>query len=318
MKFKEEQLREFAKPISETEELQCKNAIRMVGDALKSLGLKESNTLNKMYPEIPSYQLSMSGGEGYLVKIFLQGSYANNTNVRSNSDVDIAVVQEDSFRPKYRQGVSRENYGFVTATPRERSFKDEVEIVLRKKFGDDVHRKNKSIKINGNSYRKDTDSVPALRFRDYTNDFLLDKSNYIGGILIVPDQGPEILNYPEQHMRNGIEKNKRTNGYFKKMVRIAKEMRYLMKDLDYVGANNISSFLVECLLWNIPDRFFIEKTEYKYIFKDIVTYLNDKKDEIYLFKEVNGIKFIDDDGVERLKYCMDFISELFRFYEYEI
>lgn len=71
-------------------------------------------------------------------------------------------------------------------------------------------------------------------------------------------------------------------------------------------------------LWNIPDRYFIEKTEYKYIFKDIVTYLNDKKDEIYLFKEVNGIKFIDDDGVERLKYCMDFISELFRFYEYEI
>ena len=135
MKFTEEQLKNYAKPISETEENQCKNAIRMVADALKELGLKESNIINKMYSDIPSYQLRMSGEDGYEVKIFLQGSYANNTNVRSNSDVDVAVVQEDRFRPKYRQGVSRENYGFVTATPRQRSFKDDVEIVLRKNLG---------------------------------------------------------------------------------------------------------------------------------------------------------------------------------------
>ena len=32
MIFKEEQLRKYAKPLSETEENQCKNAIRMVVD----------------------------------------------------------------------------------------------------------------------------------------------------------------------------------------------------------------------------------------------------------------------------------------------
>lgn len=36
--------------------------------------------------------------EGYDVKIFLQGSYANNTT-GGHSDVDIAVVQEDRFIP---------------------------------------------------------------------------------------------------------------------------------------------------------------------------------------------------------------------------
>lgn len=318
MKFKEEQLREFAKPISETEELQCKNAIRMVGDALKSLGLEESSTLNKMYPEIPSYQLSMSGGEGYVVKIFLQGSYANNTNVRSKSDVDVAVVQEDRFRPEYRQGVSRKNYGFVTATPRERSFKDDVEIVLRKKFGDDVHRKNKSIKINGNSYRKDTDSVPALRFRDYRADYNYNENNYVGGILIIPDRGNEIINYPEQHMENGIKKNKNTNYYFKKMVRIAKEMRYKMIDEGYKSAIDVSSFLVECLVWNVPDEYFTKYTSYRFIFDEIVDFLYNSLTLISSFKEVNGIKLIGSDDSERIDYCSKFIKDLHRFYEYEI
>lgn len=43
----------------------------------------------------------------------MQGSYANNTNVRTQSDVDIAVVEEDTFRTQYRSGVSDSNYGFV-------------------------------------------------------------------------------------------------------------------------------------------------------------------------------------------------------------
>ena len=41
MIFTEEQLKNYAKPLSETEENQCKNAIRMVSRALSELGLKE-------------------------------------------------------------------------------------------------------------------------------------------------------------------------------------------------------------------------------------------------------------------------------------
>lgn len=318
MKFTESQLKEFAKPISDTEENQCKNAIRMVADALKELGLKDLGTINKMYSDAPSYQLRMSGGDGYEIKIFLQGSYANNTNVRSNSDVDIAVVQEDRFRSKYRQGVIRDDYGFTLASPRFRSFKDDVELVLREKFGKDVQRKNKSIKINGNSYRKDSDAVPALRYRDYSSDYSFDESNYIGGILITPDEGGEIINYPEQHIENGVEKNKRTNYYFKKMVRIAKEMRYQMIDLNYESAMEISSFLVECLLWNVPDQYFNRYLDYILIFDDIVYYLYNNVEYLTSFKEVNGIKFIGSDDPKRIEYCSNFIKNLYLFYDYEI
>lgn len=318
MKFSEDQLKEFAKPLSQTEENQCKNAIGMVADALKDIGLREEETIHKSFSDTPSYQLRMSGNYGYEVKIFLQGSYANNTNVRRNSDVDIAVVQEDRFRTKYREGINDSYYGFTKATPRERSFKDEVEIALRKKFGSDVIRKNKSIRINGNSYRNDADSVPALRYRDYTNDYRYDSNNFIGGIVIKPDKGSEIINYPEEHIKNGIEKNKRTNYYFKKMVRIAKEMRYKMIESNYSSAQEISSFLVECLIWNAPDEYFTKYINYRFIFDEILSFLYSNLNDMISFKEVNNIKYIWRDDPDRLKYCENFIKDLYRFYEYEI
>lgn len=52
----------------------------------------------------------MKSDYDYEVKIFLQGYYVNNTNVRKHSDVDIVAVQIDQFRPKYRVDVSK---GFI-------------------------------------------------------------------------------------------------------------------------------------------------------------------------------------------------------------
>ncbi|MDO5690079.1 MAG: nucleotidyltransferase [Tissierellia bacterium] len=318
MKFTEEQLVAYSKPLSETEEQQCKNAIAMVVDALKKLGFKEENQITKKYSETPSFQVKMkSAQDGYEVNIFLQGSYAKNTNVRTHSDVDIAVVQEDVFRPKYRPGVTGADYGFANALPRAKSFKDVVQEALIKKFGKDVERCNKSIKIHGNTYRKDADSVPALRFRNYQQDYINDSDNYIGGILIKPDEGVEIINYPEQHLRNGIEKNKSTNYSFKKMVRIAKEMRYQMEDRGYKYAKKASSFGVECLVWNVPDDIFTKYQLIGFKFEEIVTYLYSNRNSILIFKEVNGIKNLCDDDVERRDIYIGFVEELKRFFEYE-
>lgn len=318
MIFTEEQLKNYAKPLSETEENQCKNSIRMVSTALRELGLKESE-IETLYGSSTAYQIRMSDKEsGYDIKLFLQGSYANNTNVRGHSDIDIAVVQEDIFRPKYRANVSGKDYGFESATPRARSFKDEVEDALIKHFGKDVERKNKSIKINGNSYRKDTDSVPAMRSRDYRQDYSFDDKNYIGGILIKADDGQEIINYPEQHIKNGVEKNNATNYYFKKMVRVAKELRYQMVDLGYKYAQLSSSFGVECLLWNVPNNYFNRYSTYLYVFDDIVQYLYNNRFSLHDFMEVNNIKKLCDDSPDRRDIYKGFIEELKGFYAYEI
>lgn len=318
MKFTEEELKRYAEPISETEEEKCKNAIRMVGDALKELGFIDNDSIRKAYQDSLSYELRMSNNEGYDVKIFMQGSYANNTNVRGSSDVDIAVVQEDVFRTKYRIGASDADYHFSSAKPRAWKFKDVVEDALVNKFGNDVERKNKSIRINGNNYRKNADTVPAMRFRNYSNDIKNDKNNYIGGIIITPDHGEEIINYPEVHLRNGVEKNKSTKYRFKKMVRIAKEMRYTMEELGYKYAEQTSSFGVECLLWNVPNNIFIKYYSYGFIFDEIIGYLHNNRYHIPSFKEVNNIKYIGDDDKNRELIYRGFIEELKGFYEYEI
>lgn len=318
MIFTEEMLKKYARPLSETEEAMCKNAINMVMDALKGLGFNAKNNMIRRYENTASFEVKMSReDEGYDVKIFLQGSYANNTNVRGYSDVDIAVVQEDRFIPLYRPGISKEDYGFLNANPNTKIFKDLILESLRNKFFDDVVRKNKSIKINGNTYRKDTDVVPAMRYRDYSKDEMLDPSNFTGGIQIDTDNGDSIINYPEQHIKNGIEKNKRTNYYLKKMVRIGKEIRYQMNDLGYKYATDISSFGIESLFYNVPDYVYLSSNEYRYIFQRVIDYLYFNKSKVVGFYEINGIKELCKKYSEDETKYLGFIDELKKYYEYE-
>lgn len=319
MKFTEEQLKSFTAPLSDTEDQKCKNAIGMVRDAFKNIGFTDDGkSIQKMVEETYSYSLEMRSTEkNRKVKMFVQGSYANNTNVRTESDVDIAVVLESTFRPSYREGITGTTYGFINSDVSIMTFKDEVEEALINKFGKDVERKNKSIKIYGNSYRVDADSVPAMRYRDYKDDYIYDCENYVGGILIRSDEGEEIINYPEQHIINGKKKNVETNLYYKKMVRIIKKIRYIMQDEKYKSANNVSSFGLESLLWNIPNEIFMKYSIYRYAFDEVVTYLYNNINGLNNYKEANGIKLLCPSGIDVENYKC-FIKDLNDFYEYDI
>ena len=83
LKFKENDLKLYAAPLSETENQLCLNAITMVRDALKIIGMTDDNVpIKKQYENTNSYSVSMRNvTTGKSVKIFLQGSYANNTYI---------------------------------------------------------------------------------------------------------------------------------------------------------------------------------------------------------------------------------------------
>lgn len=52
MKFTESMLTNYSQPLSATEDGQCKNAIRMVADALKTLGFTDDNAaITPLYKE---------------------------------------------------------------------------------------------------------------------------------------------------------------------------------------------------------------------------------------------------------------------------
>lgn len=319
MKFTESQLHNYAAPLSDTEEQKCKNAINMVRDAMKLIGYSDDNREIKKYEaDTYSFMLELRDNSGKNITLLVQGSYANNTNVRTESDVDVAVILESTFIPTYREGVSSKDYYFSDGTFTVKELKDEVEHALKVKFNnDDVDRKDKSIKVHGNTYRVDSDVVPAYRFRDYSHDFNYDPSNYVGGIEIRPDSGGIILNYPEQHIRNGKKKNNRTNYYFKKHVRIIKKMKYILIDNGYSIADNVSSFGLESLLWNIPDDVFMKYTIYRYTFDEILTYIINNFHNLNNYKEANGIKPLFTTQGELSNY-KKFVTELNEFYEYDI
>lgn len=321
MKFTESMLDNYSQPLSTTEDNQCKNAISMVRDALKALSFTDDNkAISPLYSDTLAYAVEMRSMYGSRrIKLFVQGSYANNTNVRTESDVDIAVVEEDVFQPQYRTGVTGASYGFSNAPQPTKEFKDEVQEALTQKFGNDVERKDKSIKIHGNTHRKDADSVPCRRNRDYRNDFSYDESNYIGGIVIYPDSGGMIVNYPEQHIYNGRQKNTATHSHYKKFVRILKKMRYLMEDNSIYSASNIGSFMLESMIWNISDDWYLEycgKYRKVYAFDQMISLLVSSKSALMSWKEANGIKPLCSDSTAYNNLCR-FIDDLSSFYEYE-
>lgn len=319
MKFTEKQINSMASPISQSEGEKCKNAIRMVRDAMKKLDYTDDGKEIRSYmADTYSYTLNQQY-TGKKITLLVQGSYANRTNIPMESDVDVAVILESTFISKYRNGVSGSDYSFSEGTFSVSKLKDEVQKALNQHFGwKGIERHDKCIKVVGNTYRVDVDVVPAYRYRDYSDDYQYDDSNYVGGIAIKPDSGGKIINYPERHIRLGIAKNKVTKYNFKKCVRIIKSMRERMEENGYRVNSKVSSFGLESLLWNVDVSAYTKYSSIlRYTFGEIVSFLKNDFVNFGTYVEINGIKSLFPDLVTQNAY-KDFINYLYNFYEYDI
>ena len=81
------------------------------------------------------------------------------------------------------------------------------------------------------------------------------------------------------------------------MVRIMKKMRYLMEDSYNTAyssaAKNVSSFMLESLLWNIEDSWYLTYCgTYRkvYAFSRLIATLQNRKNDFWGYKEANGIQ----------------------------
>ena len=232
----------------------------------------------------------------------------------NESDVDIAVVREDLF--EYAFG---EKFRTSTEDQKEeaKTLKNAVERALRLFFPGQVRRGNKSLKVNGTDNRKPADVVPCFSMHYYYNSNLKDFVTHHDGIIIFADDGTVIRNFPKQHIANGKSKNNQTNGNYKRMVRIIKKMRYLMSNCGYNCANNVSSFGLESLLWNIPNEIFNGYINYRFVFDELLQYLLKNQSNFSNYTEANGIKKLFPTQKDIEAYST-FISALNRFYEYDL
>ena len=230
----EETLSAWSKGPSATESAKAENAERVICDALNA------DTVLAMLN----------------VKVFAQGSYRVRTNVRQDSDVDICVLAKDFLFCEYPAGYSQSDFGIYDTSYSFKEFKDEIELALIRRFGKSgVTRGNKAFDVHANTYRIDADVVAAFEHRRYVGGTETNP-NFLTGTQFFADDGKKTINWPEQTYQNGVDKNASTNRRYKRVIRILKRVRNRMQDGDIAAAEDVGSFLIESLVWNVPDHAF--------------------------------------------------------------
>jgi hypothetical protein len=187
---------------------------------------------------------------------FLQGSYCNDTNVYSESDVDV-VIRLDSVWYHDAKLLPKEQYdAFERAYPGTPNyglsqFKAEVAAWLQQKFGKAVPG-SKAIFIPGQGSRRDCDVLVCARFKYYYRFNSLSDESKAEGICFFLKDGTRILNFPKQHSENCTAKHKETGQWFKPTVRMYKNLRNHLVDLNAIQEGIAPSYFIEGMLWNVP------------------------------------------------------------------
>lgn len=258
----------WAQPPGQSEQERCANAEREIRNAVKASNVLESRD----------------------IRIFAQGSYQNNTNVRRESDVDVAVVCYGVFFSDLPSGKTRDDFGIIDGDYDYSRFKNEVRQALVAYFGSaSVTLGNKAFNIRENSYHVEADAAPFFEHRRYQ-----ENGTYLSGVELRPDNEGRVINWPQQHYDNGVYKNKQTNGNFKKVVRILKSLCVNMEENKVAASKNIPGFLIECFAWNCPDQSFMNSSYLAdvrsclaYLFNNTLT--DDKCSE---WGEVSELKYL--------------------------
>lgn len=265
----EDTFRSWAKSPSTAEQDKCNNAETAIRKAVAN----HSNFTNKT------------------VRVFTQGSYRNRTNIGAESDVDVGVLCTDTFFFDLPEGFTADSFGI--STPAEYShpaFKNHLHEALNSHFSEKaVSRGNKAFDIHENTYRIDADVVPHFEFRRYDKN-----GNYLTGTAFLTADGTRIINWPEQNYENGVAKNDATGYRFKALTRTIKNLRVQMANDGKDVAKPIPSYLIECLVWNVPNEGFNHDTytaDVRYVLAHLFN--NTKNyDDCKEWGEVNELKYL--------------------------
>ena len=195
--------------------------------------------------------------QGRSYSVYTKGSYANNTNVRLNYDVDVAVEYRGFFYYDLifdLKDQPKEKVGIVASTdPYTRDdFKADIRAALVAAFGASAITSGRiAHRVRQKKTTLPADVVPCWEYHRYDR-ITNGTPDFQEGSRIYPTSGACTDNYPTQQQRNGMDKNKRTGMRYKYMVRALKRLQTkLVEDGDL--ATELPSYLIECLVYNVPD-----------------------------------------------------------------
>ena len=264
----EKTFRDWGSPPSKTEQDKCDNAERAIRKAIDA-----SETLNNRD-----------------ICVFPKGSYRNRTNARLSSDVDICVLCHDAINVSYPEGMTDDDTGLRPATYHYSDYKYDVQNALVDHFGQHaVTRGNKAFDVHENTYRVDSDVVACFVHRRYRNN-----GTFIQGECLHPDNGGTLINWSNQNYCNGVEKNTATGRRFKAVVRVLKRLRNEMADNGHGISAGLPSFLIECLVYNVPNEGFGHASYTSDVRWTLAHLSNNTREDSNcdMWEEVNELKYL--------------------------
>lgn len=193
-------------------------------------------------------------------KIFLQGSYGNDTNILKESDVDVVIRLDSAFTydinnlPDDQKAIFQATHSKAVYT--HEHFREHVLEVLTERFGDDVVPGTKAVMIKPLHNRRKTDVLIATQHRKYSSYYGLGNDTQVTGISFYKPDGTRVVNYPHLHRENLVAKNQATSEWFKHIIRICKNARQKMIDAKMIKDGVAPSYYLEGLLYNAPNNLY--------------------------------------------------------------
>lgn len=261
------------------------------------------------------------GLEGKNFDVYLQGSYRNDTNIRGESDVDVVVELQTTFRSDISRLTTGERVTFAKKYPGSaeytlETFRADVLATLRAYFGSSaVTERNKCINIAPNGSRLPGDVVVCLQYRKYTHiSEGYGGENYIPGIWFVTRrERREIINYPKPHYENGVKKQASTNEWFKPTVRMFKNARTYMVDRNLIDKDLAPSYFLQCLVHNAPDKSFGQS--YQATFINVLTALAKMDTQTFICENGQVPLFGDTPEQWKVSDAINFMGALVKLWE---
>ena len=228
----EQKLSGWTAPSSDTEQDKQARTERMIREAVRA------------HPAFNHCSLS----------VHAKGSYPNSTNVRADSDVDIAVQCHEVVYYEEQSPGSKSGGSPYTGVWTPEKLRSELVSALQDKFGKQVDASGSTaIEVNSSTSRVNADVTPCFDFKYYFT-----SGGHREGVKIFKKTGGTIKNYPIQHLSEGQAKNSATSMRYKKVVRILKRVENAMHNDGY--HREVPSFFIECLVYNCPNSYFSRDT----------------------------------------------------------
>lgn len=232
------------------------------------------------------------------INVYAKGSYANNTNIRLDSDVDVAVEYTGFAYYDLMFDLADESAESLGITASDDPYgpaelKNDVERALVSAFGRAaVTRNNKAITVREQTNRLSADVVPCFSYCRYSG-----RSAYGGlrsekGTKLFPDRGGSIVNWPKQQLTNGTAKNDATSRRYKRMVRCLKNLENELCENGLI--KEAPGYFAECLVYNVPNEYFGRST-YLADMRGVLAYLfnsTQRQEACWDFAEANDLKWL--------------------------